>query len=341
MSDTIVNGRFLRASPTGLHRVARELVSALDRRGTRLDVWAPEGIADPRVDRHLTTWDVPMGDHLTEQLVLPRAARDRRVLSLTNTSPLAHRDAVVMVHDLAPLIGPTWYRRSVRAYGHAVLAGARRASHVLTVSEATANDLRRLGVTGPIDVVAPGLDHLAGPASPAAVAATRRRHGLDRPFLLFVGWADPRKDVVTAVAAHRLARRDLDHDLVLVGLKHPTFAPVPVPTGDRIRLLGYVDEGDLHALLSSAAALVYPSRHEGFGLPPLEAVRAGTPALVSDIPVLRESGANAVTFVPEGDVRAWAAAMVAALRGDLAAGPVPTRTWNDAADELIAILGPR
>ncbi len=336
----IVNGRFLAPTPTGLHRVARNLLDAARATGWTARVWAPAGVDDPRVDRWLASPPGPGTHQAFEQVVLPAAARGREVLSLTNTAPLALRRSTVMVHDLAPVVGPAWFTPRMRWYGSLVRAAARRAERVLTVSRATADDLRSAGVTAPISVVHPSVDHLPGPSTDDEVARALGGHDLrpDVPYLLFVGWADPRKDLVTAVAAHRLARRVVDHRLVLVGLAHPTFAPVVAPTDATVRRLGFVSDEDLRALLTGAAALVYPTRYEGFGLPPLEAAACGTPALASDLPVLHESAGSAATFVPPGDVAAWAEAMVAALRGEVAPGGLPTRTWADAGHDLVAAL---
>jgi glycosyltransferase involved in cell wall biosynthesis len=90
--------------------------------------------------------------------------------------------------------------------------------------------------------------------------------------------------------------------------------------------------------MTGAAALVYPSRYEGFGTPPLEAWACGTPALVSDIPVLRESTEGRAVYLPAGDVDAWADAIAAAVRGEIATPAPATRTWADAGRELVAAL---
>jgi glycosyltransferase involved in cell wall biosynthesis len=153
-----------------------------------------------------------------------------------------------------------------------------------------------------------------------------------------VGWVDPRKDVATAVAAHERTVGDHPHDLVLVGSGHPTFASVAQPRGDRIKFLGHAGDDDLVALLTGAKVLLYPSRYEGFGLPPLEAMACGTPAVVSDIPVLRESTAGAARLVAPGDVAGWAAALLEGLRGTLTRPSPPQRTWRSVGAELAAVL---
>jgi glycosyltransferase involved in cell wall biosynthesis len=335
----IVNGRFLRARPVGLHRAARSLLDAAVAAGLETEVLAPPGVEDPRVDRWPWAPQGRFADHLWEQVRLPMSAGRLTVLSLANTAPLCARHGIVVVHDLAPLIGPQWFTPSVRAYGRLVLMGARRAQRVLTVSEAAASDLAAHGVSRDrIRVVRPAVDPLFAPASERAVTELRERLGLDRPYALVVGWADPRKDATTAVAAHLAVVGDVPHDLVLCGREHVTFAAVQVPDVPSVKKPGYLSDTDMRALLTGAAVLLYPSLHEGFGLPPLEAWACGTPAIVSDIPVLREATGGMATMAPPGNVVAWSRALRQALTDGL---PVPRpadRTWSDAGRELLAAM---
>lgn len=363
----VVNGRFLRATPTGLHRVARSLLTAAIDAGLPVQVAAPPGVTDPLVRQ----WPLPasrppgadgdgrpptrrrsprrpdrgsggierrLGDQAWEQFMLPRLAGGHQVLSLTNTSPLAARRSTVLVHDLAPLVGPQWFSGSMRSYGRVVLMGARRAELVLTVSEQVRAELVERGVSAPVRVIRQAVDDVEA-ADDAAVAEVRARHGLST-YLVMVGWADPRKDVVTAVAAHQRALRRRPHELVLLGLAHPVFADVRPPRLPSVRTLGYVPDAELAALLTGAAALVYPSRYEGFGRPALEAWRCGTPALVSDLPSIREATLDRATYLTPGDVDAWADAMVEALDRRLAVPEPDPWTWSDAARQLMAALAP-
>ncbi len=344
----VINGRFLRATPTGLHRVARSLLTAALEAGLDARVMAPAGVSDPLVSRSpsrsvaagraIHSRARRMTDQAWEQTVLPVVAGPSKVLSLTNTAPLAARHSIVMVHDLAPLVGPQWFGRAMRGYGALVLQAARRAETVLTVSGQVADELRARGVTAPITLVRQAVDDI-DKVDDAAVTEVRDRLGLRSPYLLMVGWADPRKDAISAIAAHHLARQKVEHDLVLVGLPHPNFAGVSDPRLDSVRVLGYVPDPDLAALLTGATALVYPSRYEGFGRPALEAWRCGTPALVSDIPAIREATHGRAVYLPPGDIDVWADAILAAVTGDVRTPEPDDWTWTDAARQLLAALG--
>jgi glycosyltransferase involved in cell wall biosynthesis len=334
----VVDGRFLTARPTGLHRVARGFVSAARDAGVDLEVWTPGSVDDPLADRALHVPNGRIGGRLWEQVVLPAAAGRRTIWSLTNTAPLASA-GIVVIHDLAALVGPQWFAGSMRLYAATVLRSARRAQLVITVSGAVRDELIERGVPAErVVVISPAVDERFAPAPDADVQAVRDRLGLAGNYALMVGWADPRKDVTTAVAAHRRVVEELPHDLVLVGAGHPTFAPVEPPADKQVRIAGHTTDRELVALLTGSKVLLYPSRYEGFGLPPLEALACGTAAVASDIPALRESTAGAVRLVAPGDADGWADALREGLRGELRLSSPPTRSWQSVGQQLAAAI---
>lgn len=339
----IVNGRFLASRATGLQRVARSLLAAALAAGLDAEVVAPSGVDDPLVDRHLRAAAGRAGHHLWEQVALPAAAGRRPVLSLVNTAPVLARRGTVMVHDLAARVDPRWFRPAMQAYLRASIAAARRAETVLTVSQQVAGELVEVGVDpGRIHVVRNAVDPRFAPAPPSEVDRVRAAYRLDRPYAVHVGWSDPRKNVATAVAAHRLVVGDSPHDLVLVGGTHVNFAEVVPPPDPTVRAVGYVPDADLVPLLTGAAVFLYPSWYEGFGLPPVEAVSCRTAAVASDLPALHEAAGDAVAYAPPGDVGRWALLLREALAGQLVAGDPPRWTWDDAAGVLLdAISAPR
>jgi glycosyltransferase involved in cell wall biosynthesis len=334
----VIDGRFLGSPPTGLHRVARSFIVAAKEAGVNAEVWAPGDATDPLVDRRVRAPGGRIGGRLWEQVVLPTLARHQRIWSLTNTAPLL-APSVVVVHDIAASIGPQWFARSMRAYAATVLRGARGADRVITVSAAVRSELVDRGVPADrIVVVPPSIDARFAPAAADVVEATKARHGLSRPYALMTGWADPRKDVQTAIAAHRQVVEAVPHDLVLVGEPHRTFAPVDLASAPSIRRLGRIADDDLVALLSGADVLLYPSRYEGFGLPPLEALACGTPAVASDIAALRESTQGLVRLEPVADVTRWAHALRDGLEGRLSCLSPPSRSQQAVGQQLAEAL---
>lgn len=224
---------------------------------------------------------------------------------------------VVTVHDVATLVHPEafpWRGRRFHAQG--LKAAARRADLVIAVSQAAAAEVVACTEipSERVRVVHNGVD-LVDVVVPA-VERARARHGLDRDrYILWVGVMQPRKNLSLLAEAFCTAvvRHGFPHLLVLAGsagwLSEDLSAILRRHgLADRLRVLGPVDEADLHALYSDADLFTLPSLHEGFGLPALEAMAQGTAVLCTDTPALREVTGGAAALVPaEADV--WAAAI--------------------------------
>jgi len=222
---------------------------------------------------------------------------------------------VVTVHDLIPFVMSReypWVRRA-RLLGLRLLRGA---DAIIAVSEATRRDVLRLGHADParVTVVPEGIAPVFRPASPEAVAALRARLGVDGPYLLAVGTFDPRKRLATLAAVARAVRRDHDVALVIAGdqgtfVERVTGGLADAGLTDHSRVIGHVSTDDLVTLYSGAACFVFTSAYEGFGLPPLEAMACGTPAVVFDNSSLREVSGGAAVVVPDGNIASMAAAI--------------------------------
>jgi glycosyltransferase involved in cell wall biosynthesis len=220
---------------------------------------------------------------------------------------------------------------------------ARRADRVMAVSGATRDEALARWDLDPerIAVVTSGVTR---PATPPDPEESRRRLGLPARYFLFVGALEPRKGPGVLAQAYARARRArVNADLVLVGTGRSGVVFDALPGIHRIRA---ADRPELEALYSGALALVMPSLAEGYGFPPLEAAACGTPSVVSDLPVFRETLGDAALRVPPGDEAALAEGLVRiaaddALRERLAvaaAGAIEGRTWEAAARAAHAIL---
>lgn len=240
--------------------------------------------------------------------------------------PTRRAAGVVTVHDLAFLRFPETVTGDAAEYRDLVPAALRRGAHVLAVTEAMASEIgSEYDLPADRITVAPhGVDPLWALATPPS-AADRARLGLPARYLLFTGNLEPRKNLGLLVTAHRAARRadPGTPPLVMVG---------PAGWGDRwqggppdpsdVVLAGYLSDHDLRTTVAGATAVCMPSRYEGFGLPVLEALAAGRPVLVSDIPAHREVGGDQVMVIPADDVDGWAQALTSA---DRAPGTPPGR----------------
>jgi glycosyltransferase involved in cell wall biosynthesis len=248
---------------------------------------------------------------------------------------------VLTVHDLAWEERPGDFTRYERAW-HRLASPqrlARRAARVIAVSRATAAAATASWALDPERVVT----IRSGPGRPPAGGAVAALPPLPDRYLLFVGALEPRKGIDVLAAAFADARaRGLDAELVVVGEGRLAGAL----GGPGVRVLGRVGDAELDALEAGALALVLPSHIEGFGFTPLEALSRGTPALVSDLPALRETLGDGARYVAPGDAPALADALLElagddALRASLAragAARVAELSWERAAHETRAAL---
>jgi glycosyltransferase involved in cell wall biosynthesis len=275
-SRVAFNGRFLDQDLTGVQRYAHDMLATL---GNRLQVVRP------------ATALSPARGHLWEQATLPRRCEGLLLWSPGNTGPLACANQVVTLHDASTLDHPEWFSGKFAAWYRFLLPRlARRVRKIITVSEFSRTRLiERCDVNEDKIVAVPNaIDVRFQPIDEAAQAKFRRRHTLDRPYCLYVGSLEPRKNVATLLKAWALLGAE-GCELVIAGSAGHVFRQLAhdAPTG-RVRLFGRVEDGELPALLASASCFVFPSLYEGFGFPPLEAMACGCPVACSSATSLPE-----------------------------------------------------
>jgi glycosyltransferase involved in cell wall biosynthesis len=296
--------------------------------------------------------------HRLEQAVLPfEVARVRPDLlhspdfipPFVRTCPSA-----ITVHDLGFLRFPDTVTEESRRYYGQVARAVRSAQRTIVVSESTASDLAEL-VDAPLErvrVVHNGIDAaFLAPSDQGAVAHARKRWGLDRPYVMFLGTLEPRKDVPTLLRAFAEAQvRHPDLLLVLVGrrgwLYEEIFATVErLALGSSVRSIEDTADADLIPLFDGATAFAYPSLYEGFGLPALEALARGVPSVVADTSSLPEVVGDAALLHPPGDHEALASALLRLVEDDALRAELRRRgperaagfTWERSARETLAV----
>jgi glycosyltransferase involved in cell wall biosynthesis len=268
--------------------------------------------------------------------------------------PTRRAAAVVSVHDLTPLHHPELCNAATLAYPALIRRALDRGAWVHTDSAFVAREVVEAFDADPlrVRVVNPGIPDLPVPVD-AQVAAVLRQFlppGVER-YCLAIGTAEPRKDLPGLVRAFgAVAERQPDVALVLAGPPgwgEQALASAIAASGARERIVrtGWVEQPDLAALLSRASLLAFPSLYEGFGFPPLQAMRAGVPVVATRAGSLPEVLGDGALLVEVGDHDGLVEALVTCLadeveRGRLiAAGAAWTArySWERCGDELEAL----
>lgn len=348
--NLVINGKFLSVPMTGVHRVAHELANAIADLGggeAGAEVWHPhDGVERARSIRLPCRTVGPLRGIPWEQLTLPMSARGRLLLNLCNIAPVAATNAVTMIHDAQIYTTPESYSPAFAAWYRMIQPQiARRHRHILTVSEYSKQQLIAVGVAPAerISVVYNGVDHVvAVPARPAILD----RFALGRKQFV-VALASTQKHKNIRLLLRAFADPSMRHlKLVLIGDDDPAREAFGAMLRDNVVLAGRVDDGELRALYESALCLAFPSTTEGFGLPPLEAMRVGCPAVVAPCGSLPEVCGEAALYAAPGSTAAWIAAILVLADDEQlwlarsGAGRVHAShfTWRRAAQRLLAVL---
>ncbi len=281
-------------------------------------------------------WGGPRQKLVWANTWLPRQLRyddiDVFVTFLDKDLPLAPTRAriVSMVHDLIPLKFPdVVFRNPVhRLYYNALIrASTRRADMILTNSEFSKREIvTELGADeSKIYKITLGVDE-AGPIDQAQVTDVLRRCDLTRPYLLALGSTEPRKNNRRVIEAMRRLQSDHpDLQLAIAGSNWRGVEFDPAMIDGRVRLLGHVADDDLPSLMQSAEMLVFPSLHEGFGLPVIEAMALGVPVVTSTAAALPEVAGDAALFADPNSADKIAAQMKRVLEDRALAENLRTR----------------
>jgi len=234
--------------------------------------------------------------------------------------PLRAARGVVSVHDLSFLRYPQFATRDTARYATLVPVSVRRARAVCALTAAMADEIAEQYRVERDDVrvVPPGIDDDWFEAKPLAEAALAGL-GLPPRFLVAVGTLEPRKNLPMLIEAFRRLRGQDERTPPLVLVGPPGWGPRldlgGLPAGSVVTT-GYLDAATLRSVVASSCGLAFPSVYEGFGLPPLEALACGVPAVASDLAVTREVLGTAATLVPGDDPDALCEALRAAVADD-------------------------
>ncbi len=247
---------------------------------------------------------------------LAKAAQDADILHtpILIVPPQQQAPLVVTVFDLTFVLFPQHHLRTTRVLFSSGLRRAVRTADVfLAISENTKRDLVRLTGVDPqrVRVTPLAADPLFRPVRDGGTLA---RLGIDRPYVLYVGTLEPRKNVPALLRAFA-ALEDRETLLVLAGAKGWMYEQIfslvtQLGLESQVKMLGYVENDDLPVLYTEAQVFVYPSLFEGFGLPVLEAMQCGAPVITTNVSSIPEVAGEAAILVSPDDT----AGLTAALR---------------------------
>ena len=279
-------------------------------------------------------------------------------------APLRRTRTVVTIHDMGYLHFPAAHTPLQRRYlWLSTWWSARAASHVIAISGATRDDLVRYTGICPekVTVIHHGLSARFHPIDdPAVLAATQARYGIDRPYFLYVGTVQPRKNLERLIEAFARAVRLGDPDrlpasgplqLVIAGKRGWLTEAIErraaeLGVAEWVIFTGYVPDADVPALLSGALAFTFPSLYEGFGMPVLEAMACGAPVLAANSSSLPEVAGDAAILADPTDTAAITAALLRlacepALRAELRARGLARAaqfSWERCAEATLRVL---
>jgi glycosyltransferase involved in cell wall biosynthesis len=294
----VVNTRCLGTNLTGVQRYTLEILKRLS-------------LAHLELSPHY--FSRGFAGHLWEQGVLPlKLRRDQLLWSPSNCGPLALRNQVVTMHDIAPIDHPEWFtKRFALWYQMLIPRLVYRVRHIITVSEFTKNRLiNALQVPAEkITVIYNGVDSRFCPLP--VEMASQSLEAMKLPssrYVLSLCSIGQRKNIVRLLKAwEQIEGRYKDIWLVIAGAEGSELVFEKVlhkQLPPRVHFTGHVPEEHLAALYTGAIVYVYVSLYEGFGLPPLEAMATGCPVIVSKTTALPEVCKEAAYYVAPCDVDA-------------------------------------
>lgn len=319
MTRVLFDGYWWAQGPGANRMVMRELINAWSRHHPE-----DELIIAVRHRHRDQVGDVPADVQLTETRLWPQAASNVVELPMLARR---HRADVVVCHNYAPIAGPSvvfvhdllfrdhpeWFSRAERAYFNLMPVTLPRASTVVTSSETESGRIRRITRRRDVPAVGLAVPRELADCAPEPVPLAHER------FALIVGRLNVRKNLATAIEAAGLASAiDASCPLLVVGdTRHSGISMLPdhvqrAAADGAVTFLGHVTNGQLRWLYQRALVTLCLSLDEGFGMPPLEAAYFGSPLIVSDIPVFRETVGAVAELVDPLDAPAVATAIDAA-----------------------------
>ena len=297
-----INGKFLSQKMSGVQRYASEITRHLRSNSILLCPKNQMNSSIYRIEKPIEIIDANAGI-IWEQFRLPRALKAKGsplLLNFCNAAPVFYANKITCVHDIAFERHPEFFSKKFVLYYKWLIPNVLKNSrHIITVSEFSKREIASYYQIDPVNItVVPN----ASAFTPNVEINGSKIHS--RPYFLFVGSLDPRKNLLFLLKAFKDAALN-DVDLFIVGASHASFAVNPEIEAYRklpnIIFSGYVTDDELKTYYAGALALINPSLYEGFGLPIAEALSMDCPVLASDIDAFKEVGGTDVVYFNTAD----------------------------------------
>ena len=300
MSKFLINGKFLAQRTTGVQRVARELLNALDQLASEGDflLVVPANAIDVPYFRNVKVLrtNTPASIFF-DQIKIPLLSIKMKIpaLHLCHTGPFLKPD-YVMIHDANVEVNPQWFTKKIVVwYKFVHWVCAKRAKKIFTVSDFSKKELSIVYKIPQSKIVnvGNGWQHVEKNKVDDSVVA---KYGLEcKKFFFSLGTKAPHKNLKWI---YEYATKHPSEIFAISGASYGRiFGKIDMLVPPNVRFLGYLSDSDVKSLMQNCKAFLFPSFYEGFGIPPLEAMSTGCPVVVSDIPVMHEIFGESVHYI--------------------------------------------
>jgi len=356
--SVLINGKYLAGGPTAVHLVADEIIkeifqiynhSTYLKSNYDIELAVPvTGVMRATELGLACTVLRPFSGIPWEQLTLPILTRNSLVLSFCNSGPVFRTEAVTMMHDAQVFIVPQSYDGATRVWRKFLMkvCGLNNGK-ILTVSRFSREQLINCNIAPArkIDVVYNGVCHVADSDSDPRIL---EQLGISKETGYFTGLANvqPHKNISVLLKAFQRSSISRYKLVLFGGAKKSDFESAGIAIPDNVIFAGYVSNEELKCLYENAIAMCFPSTTEGFGLPPLESMSLGTPAIVSPCGALPEILKDAVLYANADNPDDWEKSIrtfaeIKCIRDSYSTkGKLRAKkyTWNNAANQVLKLI---
>lgn len=282
--------------------------------------------------------------HFWEQFVLPLFFLFKRKYLLINFSglgPIIIKRQFITIHDISFWEHPSWFAKTYYYYYRLLTPCiAKRSEHILTVSQFSMNEILK-HINIPKDKISVIYNAVSENFYSNRFITTKAEK---KNYILSIGSIEPRKNFLKLIEAYN--KLNIDIDLLIIGKTNKIFRKIDLSCDKTPVFINHLTDHELISIYSDATLFIYPSVYEGFGLPPLEAIAAGCPAIVSDIDVFHEVFDNSVLYFNPHDSDDISKCIEYVLNNPEAITDFETKremiiekyNWNKSCEKLIGII---